>query len=264
MKDLISVSVASVLALGAAGAHASIALPSSGSSDAVLFAEVISNFNAAGSSVVASYAGDTGVGVNALLAGLSSTPTTYLGSDQNLKNLFAADGAGDTVVFGVLGAQGTGSITPGVTQLITTNTLNTPPTGRNTVLNGYLTVYSSGITALNTNLGSNNSIEGASPSSNGVWDIQTTSGIAFWGGGLENALPTSTASTNIYYLTAGSGGSFANVAATLEATATLSANGLVLTGQGGSPPPVPLPAAVWLLGSGLLGLAGVARRKAKA
>jgi hypothetical protein len=30
----------------------------------------------------------------------------------------------------------------------------------------------------------------------------------------------------------------------------------------GSPPPVPLPAAFWLLGSGLLGLAGVARRRA--
>jgi hypothetical protein len=34
---------------------------------------------------------------------------------------------------------------------------------------------------------------------------------------------------------------------------------LTLTGNA-----VPLPPAVWLLGSGLLGLAGVARRKAKA
>jgi hypothetical protein len=41
----------------------------------------------------------------------------------------------------------------------------------------------------------------------------------------------------------------------------LSAAGLTLTGSGSA---VPLPAAVWLFGSGLLGLAGVARRKAKA
>ena len=31
-----------------------------------------------------------------------------------------------------------------------------------------------------------------------------------------------------------------------------------------APPPIPVPAAVWLFGSGLLGLVGVARRKAKA
>ena len=39
---------------------------------------------------------------------------------------------------------------------------------------------------------------------------------------------------------------------------SLTANGLVYTPATGT---VPLPAAVWLLGSGLLGLAGVARRK---
>jgi hypothetical protein len=36
---------------------------------------------------------------------------------------------------------------------------------------------------------------------------------------------------------------------------------LTFTGNGGTTP-VPLPAAVWLLGSGLLGLAGVGRRRA--
>jgi hypothetical protein len=46
------------------------------------------------------------------------------------------------------------------------------------------------------------------------------------------------------------------------ATWTLSASGdLVYNVPGGSGPPVPLPAAVWLLGSGLLGLAGIGRRR---
>jgi hypothetical protein len=57
------------------------------------------------------------------------------------------------------------------------------------------------------------------------------------------------------------------VAYTEVETASFSQAGLTLTSLGtitSTPtPPVPLPAAVWLLGSGLLGLTGVARRKLK-
>jgi hypothetical protein len=46
---------------------------------------------------------------------------------------------------------------------------------------------------------------------------------------------------------------------------TLSANGtLTISSSGTTTPPVPLPAAVWLFGSGLLGLIGVGRRRAAA
>ena len=50
------------------------------------------------------------------------------------------------------------------------------------------------------------------------------------------------------------------VALSLLGTATLTANGVAF-GAASSGTPVPLPAAIWLLGSGLLGLAGVGRRK---
>ncbi|WP_428423383.1 VPLPA-CTERM sorting domain-containing protein [Methylibium sp.] len=48
------------------------------------------------------------------------------------------------------------------------------------------------------------------------------------------------------------------------ATFKLASNGDVTYALAGAPEAVPLPAAAWMLGSGLLGLAGVGRRKAKA
>ena len=99
MNTTIKLSVAGALAFGAVAAHASIALPSSGASDAILFAEVV---NATGSAV-ASYAGDTGVSVSTLIAGLSSS-TVVLGSDANLAKLFAANGAGDTIEWAWIGS----------------------------------------------------------------------------------------------------------------------------------------------------------------
>jgi hypothetical protein len=55
--------------------------------------------------------------------------------------------------------------------------------------------------------------------------------------------------------------STANVLENTLGTVELTAAGLVLTPGSVTPPTVPLPPAVWLLGSGLLGLAGIARRK---
>ena len=78
-------------------------------------------------------------------------------------------------------------------------------------------------------------------------------------GGADQA-SLGTGATTLYGLT-GNGGTGVVQSYTLG-TATLSANGtLVLTGNGTTPPPVPLPPAVWLFGSGLLGLVGVSRRR---
>ena len=54
------------------------------------------------------------------------------------------------------------------------------------------------------------------------------------------------------------GGPFAGFNANFNATMTA-----IPDGGGTTPPPIPVPAAAWLLGSGLLGLVGVARRKSK-
>jgi len=263
MKNLISVSAAGALTLGAVAAHASIALPSSGSSDAILFAEVV---NAAGTLVVASYAGDTGISINTILAGLSGS-TTVLGSDANLAKLFAADTGGDTVEFAVLGGQyNSGSYTvPGNGQFLTSvagNSTTTLGGKKNSAINLMSTGFNTDIVSVNSNAGGASSVEGSTPATSGVWDIFNTNGTAYWdAAGIPNANGSSV-TENLYYVTGGGGGNLSGISKpVLEATASFSAAGLVLTGNGA---PVPLPAAVWLFGSGLLGLAGVARRKAKA
>jgi len=265
MNTMIKLSVASALAFGAVAAHASIALPSSGSSDAILFAEVLN-----GSTVVASYAGDTGVSMSSLTSALTSTQTV-LGSDANLAALFAADGTGDTLVWAVQGGQYTGSASTtnfgvkGNANFVTTSAGNstTKLAGDNT---GNLTKWaglSNDVATINGNLKSPSatSVEGPSASGAGVWDSATPAGTSGW---YSNGPLTGNAlggAENLYYVT-GNGGTTAKVSYTNIGTASLSASGLTLSGNG-SPPPVPLPPAVWLLGSGLLGLAGVARRKSK-
>lgn len=264
MSKLFSVSAAGALALGAVAAHASIAQPSSGSSDAILFAEVV---NAAGTAAVASYAGDTGISINSILSGLSGS-TTVLGSDSNLAKLFAADASGDTLYFAVLGGQYTGSPstanfkTAGVAQFLTTVT-NNSTTGISAATTASLTKMAglnTDVTTINTNSGGASSVEGTNPATSGVWDYTNTAGTAYWdGAGILNYNTLGT-TANLYYMTGG-GSVASKTTNTLEIKVSLASNGLTLTG---SSAPVPLPPAVWLLGSGLLGLAGVARRQKKA
>jgi hypothetical protein len=67
----------------------------------------------------------------------------------------------------------------------------------------------------------------------------------------------------LYAFTASSNGGGAQATYTQKYDVSLTSSGLTFSLAGGGAP-VPVPAAVWLLGSGLLGLAGVARRKSAA
>jgi hypothetical protein len=270
MNTTIKLSVAGALAFGAVAAHASIANPSSGASDAILFAEVL---NATQTSVVASYAGDTGVSVNTLIAGLTGS-TTVLGGDANLQKLFSADAAGDVIEWSVQGGQYNGnngasttqfSVT-GAAQFITTTTGSTTSNlvQKNTANLTHWAGLSNDVSTINANSGGANSVEGPSAATAGVWDYPVPGGTSGWyknGPGTGNLYDGTTAQ-NLYYITGG-GSTGAKVLSTVEGTATLTSSGLVLAGATTTPPAVPLPAAVWLLGSGLLGLTGVARRKLK-
>lgn len=269
MNTILKVSVAGALALGGMAAHASIAAPSSGSSDLILFAEVVNS----GGTAVASYAGDTGLSISSALS-LTGT-TTYLTGDANLSALFAADGTGDTVVWALEGGAYTGTDTsknfdgPGNAKFLTTSTGDSTANMATETINnlvGWGSSLATAVGSLNTNLAGKNSVEGASPSTAGVWDLNTPTGISAWNLNGPTTGNVVGATQQLFYVTGGGNGSVGTYGTDSISTkdfagAALTSNGLSITV---GTAPVPLPAAVWLLGSGLLGLTGIARRKAKA
>lgn len=177
-KNIGGFTTAGALAFGAAAAHASIAAPSSGNSDAILFAEVV---NAAGTAPVASYAGDTGISINSIIGG-SSGSTTVLGSDLNLIRLFAADGPGDTIEFAVLGGQYSGSPNiinfqnAGVAQFLTT-TFNNSTASISAATTGSLTKMA----GLDTDVSTINFNSGGAIASKMTSDLEGTAELSALG-----------------------------------------------------------------------------------
>jgi hypothetical protein len=259
MNTTIKLAVAGTLALGGYAADAQIANPSTGSSTVLLFAEVLSSSD----SVIASYGANTGVSVASAYAG---TSTATFAATANLSALFAADAAGDTLVWAVEGSSYTGSnnstqYAPGKTMIVTTagNPAQFPtrPTGSITGMNNAL---SNAISVLNTNLAGGTDVEGTATATAGVWDATSNNNISDWGG-IESAITTGTGTVSLYNVT-GTGSLTSKLATVTNGSVTFTSAGLVFA-PGGGTVTTPLPPAVWLLGSGLLGLAGVARRKSK-
>jgi hypothetical protein len=267
MNTIARISVAGALALGGVAANASISQPSTGASDLILFAEVVNSTTGA---EVASYAGDTSV----LAPAYNGTLTNGVSNvgDTALAALFAADGAGDEIVYSVQGGYVTSTATgkqgkvAGVANFATTSA-NPSTTGLGGTVGGsmpnFAAILSNTISTLNVNFAGAKSVEGTNPTTSGVWDVNATTGISFWAGfGGPTAVTYGSGPQTLYSVTANVS-STANVLENTLGTVNLTAAGLVFAASGGSgpPPTVPLPPAVWLLGSGLLGLAGIARRK---
>jgi hypothetical protein len=263
MKAIAKIGAAGALAMGFGVAHATIDYPAS-NTDVLLFAEVLN-----GTSVVGSYAGDSGIKIGSTLSN-GTVGNLSTATDSNLASLLALATGTNTIEWAVQGGNVTESgVWTSTDQFVTTvgNGGNVAQlslrTGTNT------TAWSTGLTDTiqtidNTNLAStaSTSVFATSIAAGGIWDASQNLGnsnLTNWFGQGTNTAQTGLSSTTLYQVGEGAGQTSPLTVAGLG-TLTLTSTGLSFAANS-SGTTVPLPAAVWLLGSGLLGLAGVGRRK---
>jgi hypothetical protein len=280
MKTLIRFAVAGALLAGYATAQAQ-SLPDSGSADLWVF---VSDPTAK-----TTFAEDTGLSLSSLL------PTNKLVTGANLDTsiaasfsiaatsglssyISAANAAGHSLQWGVEGVQFPGSISgagfkkPGnfivmfddiaavgsnVSQSAVQPTLQNIGSGFEQDAIYLKNTYTAGGKVYNWADGS-----GAA----NVWGA----GVGGTGGSTDlygqefNQAGIALGTTNTLYGLTGNGGPGTVQSYILGTNLTVGTDGTLKIGSSTPPPPVPLPAAVWLFGSGLLGLFGVGRRRAAA
>jgi hypothetical protein len=272
MKTLVGLAVAAALSVGAA--HASIVMPGTGTGELIEWV-VDTNTNNV-------YARGIGVSESAILPASSiqsaatynsanapvSTGTSLptIGPDANLTTFLAQGSGHDSFQFGIIAAgQATGGaagVNPGgnVFQFSSGNTIAAsnlnPPLS--SVIPLLLLDVQNDVTTLNSLIGGTPGDTGSAvvagnfPTSSNVFNVYTLNDP------LMSDLGTS---VNLYSYT-GDGAKTKPAQAYTAGLITMTANGTLEAVAGSTPPPVPLPAAIWLFGSGLLGFFGVGRRRA--
>jgi hypothetical protein len=184
-----------------------------------------------------------------------------LGGDTTLTNFITAAGS-DQLTYGVIAGAYTGALgskqrATGSARYIASsaNLTSVLETAQTSIVNPIASGLSSDIQTLNLNLGAANStnqgVFGTSTSANGP-------ALNLYQSGLDMSGVLVGQSVALYGVTGnGTSSGFANA----YSLGTLTFANDTLTFAGNTASTVPLPAAVWLLGSGLLGLLGVSRRR---
>jgi hypothetical protein len=281
-KTAIAAGILASAALGTSLAQAAAVQPNTGDGDLMLFIQDTVTH--------VTYARDTGVDINSLfssasaianapaqgtLAQITGLATKTVAADANLTAFLATAGADPlqwTVMAGGWTATtGAGRKPIGAARYLTTSSApaNITSVAQGSASGG-MTAFNGDILNLNSfgNLGATNStneIAANGPIGDGIWGTPNgnINSQSWYGANIPtqgNAVNTALALYGITGNGSGTGGGSGFALAYSVGSVSLDAVGdLTFKGNGSSA--VPLPAAIWLLGSGLLGLAGVGRRR---
>ena len=284
MRSLVKIAVAGALLASGTAAYADVATPSSGNGELVLFVRDLSNESRV-------YARGLGITLDQLLTASQITGDPTKPNNSDPPNNFADT---DTLTFSLASPIGPdanltsflggttnyswtimagdnqgGAGTEGNRRYVTTTqtdfTTQASTLTNNTIGQGSYNNLETMLSQLNGTLGGAvGSMD--STTSDGLWGQAGSSytGATNWfGGGPVN--DNTLGSSSHFYLLASSGGGTATLARVYKGLDfTLSTNGTLSSAAGPGGPQVPLPAAVWLFGSALVGLSGIARRRRQA
>jgi hypothetical protein len=276
MNTLVKTAVAGALALGATSAFA-IGIPSTNSSDLILYVDALTS---SGTSAGV-YAVDTGISLSSLMPGgfvsgaanskkFAGTSATV--STTGLSSFIATKIAGgDTIGWTVEGGQynGAGSYASGTVSSANNDNAGTPGSALAIFTSPALTsTYPKASTATTVafqgflNGLQNDYLQGgltglqSASETTGTESTSAQSKYAFFGG--PDLATAGGSAVTLFGFTANAAGS-TTLQSYILGNATLSAAGVLQINPNAST--VPLPPAVWLFGSGLLGLVGVSRRR---
>jgi len=266
MKSLSKVALVVAALAASAGAYADIAKPSVGTGQAVLFVknETTGVVYARGLDLFADQIATQSAVQADSYTGVGTTPDTSLSfalsapiaPDANLAGFLNGT---DSFSWTVMIADSLGGLAVGDKRVYTTTsqTINTPQNSSVNTMAASFNTFSDSLNAALPDSGPNSVPTG------GLWDQTGASTLAenadtWFGQGINNKNTLGTA-TSFYLLTTNGGtiGTFSRQY--LLGQLRLTANG-TLESVGGTGPEVPLPPAVWLLGSALAGFAGLRRR----
>jgi hypothetical protein len=281
MNNLVKTAVAGALALAATSTFA-IGVPSSNSSDLILYVDALTS---TGSSAGV-YALDTGVSLSSLMPGPyvsgAANSTVFAGITKSISpsstlTSFLGSHPGDSFGWTLEGGQynnpgyssgspssasNFNSVAPGsALAIFTSQALTNAFPKVSTAVTGSMQDFLNGI---NNDLSSGNltALLTATETGSASETLGAPSKYGFFGGS-DLASVGSTAITLFGFT--GNGVNGGTLQSYILGSATLGADGTLQinpnSGGGGGTAPVPLPAAVWLFGSGLMGLAGVSRRR---
>jgi hypothetical protein len=270
---IVSAAVVSVIALGASAANAASIDPSTGDGSLMFFltdTKTNQTYTDVLTQTVNGYFSASQATTPAPTAGAVNTITgdtgfSYnLSTDSNLTSFLTA-ASSDTLNWGIIGGTFAGTGASGrpigaarftVTDLLSSDVLNVSQGA--SITGGIPNGLATDINLLNTNLAGGNS------TGQGVFGTTTSSGgttlNSLYGSQINVAGVAPGSSVTLYGVT-GNGTKVGTGFAYSLGNASFNLTGDILsfTGNGSA---VPLPAAAWLFGSGLLALAGIGRRRA--